>query len=600
MQRKLTSGLFFVIFLLSLLPNLYADIADDLTSSDPKTQQAGLDAFNKLSDADKAAVAGKLAENIKNNARAAVNFFTGVGKLGGRGPYKTIMGKLLDLLKIAMDELLRWLTDCNHMKSFQDFFRDRIGIAILKMNIEVAQEFAEMMWEIHKSDADGDGLTYAEEIKIGTDPNNPDTDGDGVKDGEDKKPLDKSVAKLKDNEGGSFLAFTAHSDPIQTIAGPTRRTFVITDYAPNRDAIKLPQLFGGGTVETSFILGGGYTITLNPTNDPKIASIRVDSISIEIASFQIQGNQTGRNFLTLNPAFSSTGRLDLSTGMFDITLSTLLSNDLFPHGQEVVFNGTLGGVLYNGDAYLLGFGLDSYSIITLETNEGTPVQFKGEVVGIEPGKYTVEWIFGDGTSAKNTLTPTHTYSDNGNYTVTFIVTDTSGAPGAGILRNNLVAVVHNVPPTVNAGPDLTGLAGAAIQFQGSFTDPGSGDKHTIKWDFGDGSVVNGNLKPTHVYNQGGIFTATLTITDDDKGIGTDQTKLIINASAGNDIISIPIVTANDFNVTIPINFDGISGIAGADFIITYDPKILTFKEAKTTTFSKDLSLASNVKTPGQT
>ena len=35
------------------------------------------------------------------------------------------------------------------------------------------------------SDADGDGLTKKEEKELGTDPNNPDTDGDGLKDGEE-------------------------------------------------------------------------------------------------------------------------------------------------------------------------------------------------------------------------------------------------------------------------------------------------------------------------------------------------------------------------------------------------------------------------------
>ena len=43
------------------------------------------------------------------------------------------------------------------------------------------------------SDADGDGLTYAQEIALGTDPNNPDTDGDGLKDGVDPDPLHPSV-----------------------------------------------------------------------------------------------------------------------------------------------------------------------------------------------------------------------------------------------------------------------------------------------------------------------------------------------------------------------------------------------------------------------
>ena len=43
------------------------------------------------------------------------------------------------------------------------------------------------------NDADGDGLTNAEEIAAGTDPNNPDSDGDGVPDGLDGWPLDPDL-----------------------------------------------------------------------------------------------------------------------------------------------------------------------------------------------------------------------------------------------------------------------------------------------------------------------------------------------------------------------------------------------------------------------
>ena len=42
-------------------------------------------------------------------------------------------------------------------------------------------------------DFDGDGLTNLQEIRLGTDPANPDTDGDGVKDGQDPAPLDNRI-----------------------------------------------------------------------------------------------------------------------------------------------------------------------------------------------------------------------------------------------------------------------------------------------------------------------------------------------------------------------------------------------------------------------
>ena len=50
-------------------------------------------------------------------------------------------------------------------------------------------------------DPDNDDLTNSEEFARGTDPNNPDTDGDGVLDGEDAFPLDPTESRDFDNDG---------------------------------------------------------------------------------------------------------------------------------------------------------------------------------------------------------------------------------------------------------------------------------------------------------------------------------------------------------------------------------------------------------------
>jgi outer membrane protein OmpA-like peptidoglycan-associated protein len=52
-----------------------------------------------------------------------------------------------------------------------------------------------------ENDSDGDGLSDEEEAKIGTDPNNPDTDGDGLLDGEEVEEY-KTDPKNPDTDGG--------------------------------------------------------------------------------------------------------------------------------------------------------------------------------------------------------------------------------------------------------------------------------------------------------------------------------------------------------------------------------------------------------------
>jgi len=85
------------------------------------------------------------------------------------------------------------------------------------------------------------------------------------------------------------------------------------------------------------------------------------------------------------------------------------------------------------------------------TDEGTPVSFTGAITDTDtPTGHTVLWDFGDGTTTTGTLTPTHTYGDNGPgsppaaYTVTLTVTDTTG----GSATDWLVVSVANVAPQV--------------------------------------------------------------------------------------------------------------------------------------------------------
>ena len=107
----------------------------------------------------------------------------------------------------------------------------------------------------------------------------------------------------------------------------------------------------------------------------------------------------------------------------------------------------------------------------------------------------------------------HAYGDQGTFTVTVTVTDDNG----GIGTSSLTVTVLNVAPDVDARTDLAALVGEDVTFAGSFIDPGFDDTHTIIWNLGDGTIVPGNLTPTHAYGLAGEFTATLTVTDDDGG-----------------------------------------------------------------------------------
>src|SRR5206468_4508188 len=117
--------------------------------------------------------------------------------------------------------------------------------------------------------------------------------------------------------------------------------------------------------------------------------------------------------------------------------------------------------------------------------------------------------------------------DNGTYTATIEVTD-SGGTGS----DSLVLTVANVAPTANAGPDLTCNEGSTAVFHGSASDPGTADSLTYTWVVRDamnnpvasGAGANFSFTPT----DNGLYTATLTVTDDDGGTHSDTAMLQVN------------------------------------------------------------------------
>jgi PKD repeat protein len=94
--------------------------------------------------------------------------------------------------------------------------------------------------------------------------------------------------------------------------------------------------------------------------------------------------------------------------------------------------------------------------------------------------------------------------------------------------DTLNVTVLNIPPTVEAGDNLTIYEGALVNFSGNFSDPSWLDTHMIVLDLGNGSNTSGTLTPTHVYGDNGVYTVTLTVTDDDGGIGADTLTITVN------------------------------------------------------------------------
>jgi len=119
------------------------------------------------------------------------------------------------------------------------------------------------------------------------------------------------------------------------------------------------------------------------------------------------------------------------------------------------------------------------------------------------------WAFGDGTYS-SLQNPAHTYSVPGNYTVSLVVTDTSGANATEIKTNFIVV---GVQPNVHAEFSAHGRIGYGRTVV-NFIDKSLGNITSWNWDFGDGNYSN-QKNPTHAYTTPGMFDVSLTVSGPD-------------------------------------------------------------------------------------
>lgn len=150
----------------------------------------------------------------------------------------------------------------------------------------------------------------------------------------------------------------------------------------------------------------------------------------------------------------------------------------------------------------------------------------GDDSAIEPGQVTETDAPPEATG---TVTASHAYCHAGSYTVVVAVSDEHGCTG----RAQMTVTVVDVPPRVDAGPEIFAYPCTPLNLVARFNFPGWCETHTASWDFGDctppqPATVRERHQPpegtgvaiaTHTYETCGTFFARCVVVDDSGGVG---------------------------------------------------------------------------------
>ncbi len=123
-----------------------------------------------------------------------------------------------------------------------------------------------------------------------------------------------------------------------------------------------------------------------------------------------------------------------------------------------------------------------------------------------PGAATYFWDFGDGTSSSLQNPPPHQYTAPGNYTVSLIITNSSGCTKT-LTKTNYIQGV--VVPTANFTG--TNASTCSVPATVNFTNTSTGATSYL-WNFGNGSTSTA-INPNKLYTVSGTYTVTLIATN---------------------------------------------------------------------------------------
>ncbi len=151
----------------------------------------------------------------------------------------------------------------------------------------------------------------------------------------------------------------------------------------------------------------------------------------------------------------------------------------------------------------------SFDYFPEEIYPGDEVNFQDNSVDYDGWIVDRTWDFGDGETSK-TSDPTHVYEEPGEYRVTLTVEDNMGATNS---THRYLKVESSAPVADFTYQPDNPQVNEEVRFLDNSTER-RGDIISWEWDFGDGTVSE-EQDPTHLFQEEGEYSVTLTVIDED-------------------------------------------------------------------------------------
>ncbi|MCO4769605.1 MAG: PKD domain-containing protein [Deltaproteobacteria bacterium] len=369
------------------------------------------------------------------------------------------------------------------------------------------------------------------------------TDDDGLTDTDSVTVTLANILPVAD-AGGPYTGTEATPIAVDgTGSGDVDGTIVQYSWDCNSDGLPnaiSPAPFGNTCV---FTAAGTYTLTLTVTDndgatDTDTATVTVVSTPPLAAAGGPYSGGEGSNILLDGSGSTDTGgTITLyewdcqSDGVYEIN-STQPLGDACSYVDEGNFTVTLRVTDDDGDTAVSVATIAVANVAPTLTgpigpttgDEGTTLNWSATAT--DPGVndvLTYSWDFGDGTSGTGN-SAFHAYTEDGVYTVTVTVDDGDGGTDVG----TATVTIGNVAPTFNLAtiPNLAD-EGQQLTFTATASDAGTNDVLAFDWDFGDGGTETGD-NVVYTYADDGVFTVTVTVTDDDGATDVTSAQIVVN------------------------------------------------------------------------